>query len=118
MTTTPLTLDGDLLTAAIALRDVMAAKTDLDSREKQLKELLRAAIPPGTTCCDPAGIPLIDVRPGSARFNPTKAIEVLPPELLASVSVTIPDAKRARDLLAPALYSACTTQAAPSVVPL
>lgn len=116
--TTPLTLDGDLLEAAVRLRDIAHAKADLDSEEKRIKELLRAAITPGTTCCDPAGAPLLAIRPGAARFSPQRAAEVLPADLLASISVTAPDGKKARELLAPSLYEACAVRTAPAVVPM
>lgn len=116
--TAPLTLDGPLLAAATRLRDIAAAKADLEAEEKQLKEQLRAAVEPGTTCVDPAGTPLLTVRPGAARFSATRAAEVLPADLLASISVTAPDGKRAKDLLAPALYAGCCIQSQAAVVPL
>lgn len=118
MTTQPLTLDGPLLAAAARLREIDTIAKTLETEAKALKEQLRAAIEPGTTCVDPAGTPLVAVRPGAARFSAQRAAEVLPADLLASISVTAPDAKRARDILTPALYRAVCVQSQPAVAVL
>lgn len=118
MTDNTVLLEDDVLVAAIELRDIARARRDLEAREKAAKEVLAKHLATGETGVDPAGNPLVTVRAGARRFDPAAATANLPPEVLATISVTAPDGKRAKEILAPALYDLCTKQNAPSVVAL
>ena len=109
-------LEGDALAIANELRTITHTVRDLDARATALKEQLRSLLSAGDTAVSPDGVELLTVRHGTLRFDPAKATNALPPSVLESISVTAPDAKRAKEILAPTLYTLCCTRAADSIV--
>jgi len=114
----PITLQDEYLDAALELRDIAEKKRALTERETECKQILRKHIAEGEKAVGPDGTELIAVRRGSMRFSADRAEEVLPAEILATIQVFAPDAKKAKAVLSPALYDLCCDQSAASVVVL
>ena len=114
----PITLQDEFLAAAIELREIAKAKTELLEREAACKRLLRKALAEGERGAAPDGTELVAVRRGSMRFSADRARETLPPDILGSIQVFTPDSRKAKDVLAPALYELCCESSTPSVVVL
>lgn len=118
MTDNAVLLEDEYLDAANELRDIAAQEKDLAQRKEAAKAILAKALAVGDKGVSPDGEVLVTVRAGAARFNPDKAAERLPREVLSSVMVTVVDGKRAKAVLAPALYELCLDYNKPSVVAL
>lgn len=111
-------LEDEYLEAAKELREITEAKKELAVREDQLKAIIEKVLTVGEKGVAPDGTPLVAIRAGSKRFSPEKAAANLPPEVLASIQVITVDGKRAKAVLAPALYDLCVDYTKSSVVAL
>lgn len=112
---TEITLTDDFLDAAIELRYAETAKAELEKQIKRCKEILAKHLTVGDVGTDGDGNGLVRMQKGSSRFKPELATANLPPAVLESILVTAPDAKKAKDILAPALYALCVADDQPSV---
>ena len=110
-------LEDEFLAAAREIVEITALEKDLAERKAAAKQIVEKALAVGERGISPDGEPLVVIRAGAARFDPDRAAQSLPAELLASISVTAPDGKRAKAVLAPGLYDLCVTHNKPSVVP-
>ena len=104
--------------AARELIDILAQEKTLAERKAICKEIIEKVLAVGEQGISADGEPLVIVRPGAARFDPDLAMRNLPDSVLASIMVTVPDGKRAKAILAPALLEMCQTRNKPSVVAL
>lgn len=118
-TDTTVILEDDYLAAAQTLQRNKRIRDELDAQDTRAKETIAKALAVGEKGISPDGEILVTVRAGSLRFDATKAAEVLDgTPLLESITVAAPDGKRAKAVLAPALYEACCTRTRDSVVAL
>jgi len=103
---------------AIERLDLIAQRDDLDGRIKTIDAQILAAAQPGDTLTDPEGNPVWTIKKGAAKWDATKARDILTPEQQAAAEITETklDPKIARSLLPPALYSLCTSAGRPSIV--
>ena len=108
-------LEDEFLEAAIELQSITATQKALTKRADECKEILAKVLAVGDRGVSPDNVPLVKVNAGSARFSATRAIENLPAEQLAAISVTAPDGKKAKATLAPALYELCVDYTKPSI---
>lgn len=104
---TDVTLTDDFLEAAIELRYVTSEIAKLEAQAKRCKEILAKHLTAGEIGVDSNGQPLVRAQQGARRFKPELAVANLPAAVLATIMVTAPDGKRAKDVLAPALYDVC-----------
>lgn len=111
-------LEDDYLAAASELREIAAEKKRLAEREEQLKQIIEKVLTVGEKGVAPDGTPLVAIRAGSRRFSAERAAANLPAEVLASIQVFVPDGKKAKTILAPALYDLCVEYTKSSVVAL
>ena len=111
-------LEDEYLGAAIELRGIVEQRKMLEAREAECREILAKALAEGEKGVDLDGNALVQVKAGSLRFDADQAKDVLPKEILGSVTVLAIDAKKAKAVLAPALYEACCKRSRPSVVAL
>lgn len=111
-------LEDEYLDAALELRSIAIQKKDLEEREAEAKRILMKALDVGDRGVSADGEELATVRRGSLRFNADRAAENLPAAVLESIQVTVADSKKAKSILAPALYELCCTYTKPSVVAL
>lgn len=111
-------LEDEYLAAASELRQIAETKKQLTAREDQLKEILEKVLTVGEKGVASDGTPLVAIRAGAKRFSAEKAAANLPPEVLASIQVITVDSKKAKAVLAPALYDLCVDYTKPSVVAL
>lgn len=112
---TEIQLRDDFLEAAVELRYVTAEIAKLEGQAKRCKEILAKHLVAGDTGMDANGHALVKMQKGASRFKPELAKANLPPAVLESILVTAPDAKKAKDILAPALYALCVADDQPSV---
>jgi hypothetical protein len=112
---TNIELTDDFLEAAVELRYVTAEIAKLETQAKHCKEILAKHLIVGDIGTDANGHALVKMQKGSARFKPELAKANLPADVLASIMVTAPDGKRAKDILAPALYELTCSEDAPSI---
>jgi hypothetical protein len=118
MTDTPtVVLEDEYEQAARELLDILAQEKALADRKAECKRILEKALAIGERGISADGEPLVAVRAGATRFDPDLATQQLSPDTLALISVTAPDAKRAKQVLGDALYELCCTRNKPSVVP-
>lgn len=108
-------LEDEYLDAAREYRDIVAQEKALAARKAQLREIIEKALAVGERAVTPDGEPLVAITAGSARFDPIKASKALPADVFNTILVLAPDAKRARDVLAPALYEQCCEYTRPSL---
>ena len=108
-------LTDDFLEAAHELRYATAEVAKLTEQIKRCKEILAKNLVAGDIGTDEAGNALVKIVKGASRFKAELAMANLPANVLESIMVTAPDSKRAKDVLAPALYSLCTEEDAASV---
>lgn len=111
-------LEDEYLAAAIELRQVSAEKKKLADREAELKAIIEKALTVGERGVAPDGTALVAIRAGARKFSAERAIANLPAEVLASIQVFTPDGKKAKTILAPALYDLCVEYNRDSVVAL
>lgn len=111
-------LEDEFLAAASELRIIAAERKHLTEREAECKRIIEKVLSVGDRGVSPDGEEMVVVRKGAARFKPELAEANLPPEVLQSILVLAPDGKRAKAILAPALYEMCTEENKPSVVAL
>ena len=111
-------LEDEFLAAASELRNIAAEKKALAEREDYCKRVIEKILSVGDRGVSPDGEEMVVVRKGAARFKAELAEANLPPEVLQSILVLAPDGKRAKAILAPALYEMCTEENKPSVVAL
>jgi hypothetical protein len=112
-------LEDEYLDAARELVEIAAQEKALAERKARAKQIVEKALAVGERGISPDGELLVAVRGGAARFDAEKATEVLAgTSMLESIMVTAPDGKRAKDVLARALYEQCCTYNKPSVVVL
>ena len=79
-----------------------AMKADLEAEQSIIKARLRGL---GEGKYDaPCGV-AVTIRP-NRRFNPAKAEEIVPAELIPAIQTLIINSKKAKALLPPALYEA------------
>jgi len=109
-------LHGEYLDAALELGEIAEAKRDLDAREKRCRDLLGSLLSVGECGVDKDNIPIVAVKAGAARFNPERAIAVLPSDVLLGICSRAPDARVAKQLLSPAMYEDCLEYNNASVV--
>ena len=111
-------LEDEYLEAAQELREIAAEKKRLAEREAHVKQILEKILNVGEKGVAPDGTPLVAIRAGAAKFSPQLAAQALPADLLASIQVTTADAKKAKAILAPALYDLCVEYNKSSVTAL
>lgn len=112
-------LEDEYLAAARELVAIAAEEKELAARKAAARQIVEKALAVGERGISPDGEPLVVVRAGSMRFDAEKAAEVLDGSpLLESIMVKAPDGKRAKAVLAPALYEACCTSTKPSLAVL
>ena len=111
-------LEDEYLAAAREIVEITALEKQLAERKARAKQVIEKALAVGERGISPDGEPLVVVRAGAARFDADKATQSLPANLLESITVKAPDAKRAKAVLAPALLDLCMTYNKPSVVAL
>lgn len=111
-------LEDEYLAAASELRIIAAEKKHLAEREAECKRVLERILSVGDRGVAPDGEEYVVIRKGAARFKAELAEANLPAEVLKSILVLAPDGKRAKSILAPALYELCTEETKPSVVTL
>lgn len=111
-------LEDEYLDAAKELRDIAAEKKRLADREAELKAIMEKVLTVGERGVAPDGTPLVAIKAGAKRFSADLAEANLPPDVLASIQVTVADGKRAKAILAPALYDLCVDYNKSSVVAL
>jgi hypothetical protein len=112
-------LQDEYLEAARELVAIAAEEKALAERKARARQIVEKALAVGERGVSPDGEPLVGVRAGAARFDAEKASQALAGTALwESILVTVPDGKRAKAVLAPALYEACCTYNKPSVVAL
>ena len=111
-------LKGEYLDAANELRAIAQEKKDLATREAECKRIIEAYLNVGERGVTPDGEEVIAVRAGAARFSAELAAANLPKDLLAQISTVQADGKRAKAILAPALYDLCCAPNKASVVVL
>ena len=111
-------LEDEFLAAASELRIIAAEKKALIEREDYCKRVIEKILSVGDRGISPDGEEMVVIRKGAARFKPELAEVNLPAEVLQSILVLAPDGKRAKAILAPALYDLCTEFNKPSVVAL
>lgn len=109
-------LQGYSLVAALQLRAIAQERKDLATREAECKRIIEKHLAVGERGVTPDGEEIIAVRQGAARFSPELAEANLPKELLAQVMTLQADPKRAKAILAPALYELCCDRNKASVV--
>lgn len=97
-------LDTDTADLVRRLAELNTHITDLTEQTEQIKEKLRANLNIGTYTIN--NQPAISIKP-TRRFSPTRALTVLPVELLLLCQISVIDAKKAREVLPPALYASC-----------
>lgn len=118
---TDVRLTDEYLEAVDELRAVAAGRAILDDREAAAKQLLLKLLAAGDTGTDSDGTPLVAIRT-SRRFDPKKAAAVLPGLLgeegyaALCTTTTAVDPRKAKDVLAPALWQLCTNETSASVV--
>lgn len=102
------TLADTLTPLAIELADILAAKADLEQREKDVKAAIRAAVPGPDTYA--AGNATLSIQP-NRRFDPKKALPLIPETIKALVTYpeTVIDKDKLR-VLAPAIYEAAQVE--------
>jgi hypothetical protein len=86
------------------LVELNAQISDLTEQAETIKAKLRANLDTGTHTIN--GRPAVTITP-TRRFSTTRAQTVLPTELLTLCQIHVIDAKRAREVLPPALYESC-----------
>lgn len=111
-------LDDEYLAAARELVEIAAEEKALAERKIEAKRIIEKVLTVGDRGVSPDGELLVAVRAGAARFKPELAEANLPADLVASISVTVPDGKRAKAILSPVLYDRCVEYNKPSVVAL
>ena len=111
-------LEGEYLDAAIQLRAIQLEKKDLATREAECKAIIEKHLMIGEKGITPDGEEIIAIRQGASRFNVELAESILPKDLLASILTLQADPKRAKAILAPALYDQCCDRNRPSVITL
>lgn len=111
-------LEDEYLAAAIELQSITAQEKLLASRKDECKRILEKLLSVGDRGVTADGTALVAVRAGAARFKPELATANLPASILASLEVITVDAKRAKTILAPALYELCVEYNKPSTVAL
>lgn len=104
--------------AARELIDILEQEKALAERKAACKQVIEKVLAVGEQGISADGEPLVAIRQGAARFDPDLAIRNLPDSVLSSIMVTVPDAKRAKAILAPALLELCQVRNKPSVVAL
>lgn len=114
-TATSTELDEPTRTMVSRLAQIAEIKADLDSEEKALKAELRQRLDLGQWTWN--GRPAVSLSP-NRRFSPDRAVEVLPPELLALCTATKVDGATAKKVLPPAMYAACQADAGEPVLRL
>ena len=111
-------LKGKYLDAANELRAIAQEKKDLATREAECKRIIEAYLNVGERGVTPDGEEVVAVRAGAARFSAELAAANLPKDLLAQITTLQADGKRAKAILAPALYDLCCDRNKASVVVL
>ena len=112
---TNVALTDDFLEAATELRYVESEIAKLEAQKKRCKEILAKHLKAGDIGTDEQGQPLVRAQQGARRFKAELAVANLPEAVLATIMVTAPDGKRAKDVLAPALYDMCCQSDQPSI---
>lgn len=101
---TDTTLSDTLAPLAKRLANVLAAKSDLEQEEKDIKAAIRAAVPGPDTYA--AGDVTLSVSL-NRRFSPARAEAVLPPQLLDLCRETVVTSAAAKAALPPVVYMSC-----------
>lgn len=97
-------LDATFHDLVARLAYLQAHRGSLEAEEAQIKAKLAENHKDGTYTIN--GKPALSITTGH-RFDPTLAVQVLPPELVALCQATGIDSKRAKEVLPPALYAQC-----------
>lgn len=108
-----MTLAEQLAPIATRLAHILEAKTELDAEEKTLKAQIRDLVPGPDTYT--AGNYTLTIS-HNRRFDPKKAEQILPTELLDLCRVSKIDPTAAKNVLPPALYSECMAQVGDDVI--
>lgn len=97
-------LDTHLADLVARLADLQSRVSELTEQAEEIKAKLRANLDIGAYSID--GRPAVTIT-STRRFSPTRAITVLPVELLALCQVSTVSAERARAVLPPAIFESC-----------
>lgn len=97
-------LDTTTRDTVARLAALEAQRADIDREITELKTKLAGDLTEGGYTIN--GKPVLNISVGR-RFDPGLAAEVLPAELVALCQATVIDAKRAKDVLPPAIYAQC-----------
>lgn len=111
-------LHGEYLDAALELAEIAETKRVLNARESACKTLLEEVLSVGERGVDKDNIPIVAVLPGAARFSPERAAQVLPEQVLQSISSFRADGQLAHRMLSVAMYEECLEYNKASVVAL
>jgi hypothetical protein len=116
---TRVVLEDEYLDAAQTLRRNAGLRKQLDYEDARAREILAKVLATGETGTDINGDLLVKVQPGARVFNEQAARDHLPPDLLASITITVTeerlDRQKAKDTLAPALYALACKQNADTI---
>lgn len=106
-------LDTDTARLVAHLADLQARVNDLNTEAESVKAELRRLNPGDYSLNGKTVLRIIPTR----RFDPTKALELVPEPLRPECYTTAPDATKIRQYLAPALQEQCMVVAGkPKVV--
>lgn len=106
--------DDELTALTRRYLDLAARRDDLDLELGAIKAKIRDNITPGDTLTTTDGIKVTVTA--NRRFNPAKAAEIIPADLLTLCQTTVVDAKKAKSVLPPALYEAAMVTVGDPVV--
>lgn len=97
---------NDAAELAAQWADLEARRTHIVDRQDTIKTQLRELLGVGKHAAGPLTVTVTPQR----RFNPDLAREVLPASLLEAITLPTVSTAAAREILAPALYTACMTE--------
>lgn len=113
----PVELDEQTANDVATLRRLNDEISERKDRVDELKAGLRDRLPAGRRYRFD-GRDVLDLAEPGSQFDAAIARDVVPPELLAQISVPRPDAALAKKLLPAALYAYCCKPKAAAVKPL
>jgi len=110
--------EGDLLAAALELKEIAALEKQLKERRASIVAQIRDTVEAGTTIISSDGEMLAQVRAGARRFDAELAKQNLPAEQYSAICILQPDSRLAKQILAPAIYDLACKATENSVVAL
>ena len=106
--------DDELAELTRRYLELAARRDEAELELTTIKAKIRDAHPTGTNLTTTDGVHVAVTA--NRRFDPAKAAEVVPPELLALCQITKVDPAAAKKALPPALYDACMVDVGDPVV--